>query len=206
MNALSRTTGKTLWVAARALLACTLVLGVGYTALVTGLGQLLLPAQANGSVVTGPTGEPVGSALIGQAFTTVDGAPLPEYFQPRPSAAGDGYDAGASSGSNWGPEHPELVAAIATRRAEISDRDGVPAAAVPADALTASSSGLDPHISPEYAALQVERVAEARGIPVDRVRALVAAHTEAPDLGVFGSTRVNVLRLNLDLDEREGAQ
>ncbi|WP_125100584.1 potassium-transporting ATPase subunit KdpC [Leucobacter chromiireducens] len=208
MTAGSRATGQTLWVAARTLLVCTLALGVGYTALVTGIGQLALPAQANGSLLAGPGGAeaaPVGSALIGQSFADAEGEPLPQYFQPRPSAAGDGYDGAASSGTNLGPEHPELIAAVTERRAAIAARDDVPADAVPADALTASSSGLDPHISPEYAALQAERVAEARGIPIEEVRALVARFTEAPDLGVLGSPRVNVLRINLELDEREAA-
>lgn len=206
MNARSRATGQTLWVAARTLLVCTLALGVGYTALVTGLGQLLLPAQANGSLVPGPGGAAtVGSALLGQRFVDAAGEPLPQYFQPRPSAAGEGYDGAASGASNLGPENPELVDAIADRRAVIAARDGVPAAAIPADAVTASSSGLDPHISPAYAALQAERVAAARGIPVAQVRALVAECTETPDLGFLGSPRVNVLRINLELDEREAA-
>lgn len=203
MNARSRTAGKTLGVAVRALLACTLLLGVGYTAVITGLGQFLLPAQANGSTLTGPDGIVVGSALIGQSFTDAAGAPLPQYFQPRPSAAGDGYDAAASSGTNWGPEHPELVAAVTERRAAIAERDGVPEHAIPVDAVTASASGLDPHISPEYAALQVPRIAAERGIPEAELREIIAAHLEAPDLGFLGSERINVLRLNLDLDERE---
>ncbi|GAA1600311.1 potassium-transporting ATPase subunit KdpC [Leucobacter chromiireducens] len=209
MTAGSRTTGQTLWVAARTLLVCTLALGVGYTALVTGIGQLALPAQANGSLLAGPGGAgaeaPVGSALIGQSFVDAEGEPLPQYFQPRPSAAGDGYDGAASGASNLGPENPDLVAAVAERRAAIAARDGVPEDAIPVDALTASSSGLDPHISPEYAALQAERVAAARAIPLEEVRALVAQFTEAPDLGVLGSPRVNVLRINLELDEREAA-
>ncbi|GAA1618287.1 potassium-transporting ATPase subunit KdpC [Leucobacter chromiireducens] len=205
MNAHSRTAGKTLAVAVRALLACTLLLGVGYTAVITGLGQLVFPAQANGSVLTGPDGAVVGSALIGQPFTDPSGEPLPQYFQPRPSAAGEGYDGAASSGSNWGPEHPDFVAAVAERRAEIAARDGVPEHAIPADAVTASASGLDPHISPEYAALQVPRIAAERGIPEAELRELVAAHVEAPDLGFLGSERINVLRLNLELDEREAA-
>lgn len=209
MTAGSRATGKTLWVAARTLLVCTLTLGVGYTALVTGIGQVALPAQANGSLLAGPGGAdteaPVGSALIGQAFVDAEGAPLPEYFQPRPSAAGDGYDGAGSGASNLGPENPDLVAAVTERRAEIAARDGVPEDAIPVDALTASSSGLDPHISPEYAALQAERVAAARGISVAEVRALVTEFTEAPDLGFIGSPRVNVLRINLELDEREAA-
>lgn len=204
MHAATRTTGKTLWVAIRAILACTLVLGVGYTALITGIGQLILPAQANGSKVTTQGGETVGSALIGQAFVDSAGDPLPQYFQPRPSAAGDGYNAGASSGSNWGPENEELIAAIAERQDQISKRDGVDVKQIPADAVTASSSGLDPHISPEYARLQVARVATARELPVERVQALVAAHTEAPDLGFLGEPRINVLQINLELDELEG--
>lgn len=204
MHAATRTTGKTLWVAIRALLACTLVLGVGYTALITGIGQLILPAQANGSPVTTQDGETVGSALIGQSFVDADGDPLPQYFQPRPSAAGDGYDAGASSGSNWGPENEELVAAITERQGQIAQRDGVSVSEIPADAVTASSSGLDPHISPEYARLQVARVAAARELPIERVQALVAAHTEAPDLGFLGETRINVLQINLELDNLEG--
>lgn len=172
MTAGSRTTGQTLWVAARTLLVCTLALGVGYTALVTGIGQLALPAQANGSLLAGPGGAgaeaPVGSALIGQSFVDAEGEPLPQYFQPRPSAAGDGYDGAASGASNLGPENPDLVAAVAERRAAIAARDGVPEDAIPVDALTASSSGLDPHISPEYAALQAERVAAARAIPLEK--------------------------------------
>ncbi|MDQ1204564.1 potassium-transporting ATPase subunit KdpC [Microbacterium sp. SORGH_AS_0862] len=187
-------------VAVRALIAATLVLGVGYTALITGVGQLALPAQANGSLVTDAAGAVVGSALIGQSFTEADGAALPQYFQSRPSAAGDGYDASASSGSNLGPENPDLLASIAERRQAVAELEGVDPASVPVDALTASGSGLDPHISPAYAALQVARVARARGLDEGEVRALVAAHTTGPDLGYLGEPRVNVLELNLALD------
>lgn len=187
-------------VAVRTLIAATLVLGVGYTALITGVGQLALPAQANGSLVTDAAGRVVGSALIGQSFTDADGAALPQYFQSRPSAAGDGYDASASSGSNLGPENPDLIASIAERRQAVAELEGVDPASVPVDALTASGSGLDPHISPAYAALQVARVARARGLGEGEVRALVAAHTTGSDLGYLGEPRVNVLELNLALD------
>ena len=173
----TRTVLRTGGVALRAMLVATLVLGVGYTLLVTGLGQLLLPWQANGSLLKDGAGTVVGSALIGQSFTDAEGDALPQYFQSRPSAAGDGYDGGASSGSNWGPENADLIAAIGERRAAVAALEGVPESAVPADAVTASGSGLDPHISVAYADLQVARVAAARGLSVDRVRALVGRHT-----------------------------
>lgn len=204
MNSSTRSTGRTLWVAVRATLLATLVLGVGYTLAITAVGQLLLPAQANGSLVRDGDGRVVGSALIGQSYQGADGDPLPQYFQPRPSAAGDGYDAAASSGSNLGPENPELIAAIAERRAQVAAFEGVDESEVPADAVTASASGLDPHISPEYAAIQVARVAEARGMPVDAVRALVSRYTNGRDLGYLGEPVVNVLELNQALDERKG--
>lgn len=196
----ARTTVRTTGVAARAMLAFTLVLGLGYTLLITGIGQLVLPWQANGSPVTDSQGDVVGSALIGQSFTDAEGAPLAEYFQSRPSAAGDGYDGGASSGSNWGPENDELIAAIEERRASISSLDGVEVDEIPADAVTASASGLDPHISPAYALLQAPRIAEARGIPESDVRTLVEQHIQQRDLGYLGEPRVNVLELNLALD------
>src|SRR5688572_18741405 len=150
----TRTAARTHWVAIRAMLIFTLVLGVAYTAVVTGIGQLALPAQANGSVIRSGE-EVVGSSLIGQSFTDAAGEPLPDWFQPRPSAAGAGYDAGASSGSNLGPENADLIAAIAERKAQVAAFNGVSPDEVPADAVTASGSGLDPHISPEYALLQV---------------------------------------------------
>jgi K+-transporting ATPase ATPase C chain len=196
----SRATLRTTGVAVRAMLLFTVVLGLGYTLLITGIGQLVLPWQANGSPVHNSAGENVGSALIGQSFTDAEGAPLPEYFQSRPSAAGDGYDGGASSGSNQGPENDDLIRAIEERNAAIAAFEGVDLADVPADALTASGSGLDPHISPAYALLQVDRVAEARGRPASEVRALVEQHIEQRDLGYLGDPRVNVLELNLALD------
>ncbi|MCC4909185.1 potassium-transporting ATPase subunit KdpC [Microbacterium sp. cx-59] len=196
----TRTTLRQAGVAVRAMLVATLVLGVGYTAVITGVGQVLLPAQANGSPVTDAAGTVVGSALIGQSFTDADGQALPEYFQSRPSAAGDGYDAGASSGSNLGPENEDLIAAITERRAAVAELEGVDPASVPADAVTTSASGLDPHISVAYADLQVARVAAARDLDAADVQALVAAHTTSRDLGFLGEPRVNVLELNLALD------
>ena len=203
MNTQARGIGRTIWVATRTMALLTLALGVGYTLLITGIGQAALPAQANGAILTNQDGDPVGSWLIGQSFTDADGNPLPEYFQSRPSAAGDGYDGGASSGSNYGPENEDLVAAITERKAQIAEFNGVTEAEVPVDAVTASSSGLDPHISPAYAQIQIDRVADARGIPVEQVRELVAAHTQGPDAGYLGESRVNVLELNLALDELE---
>ncbi|NQX17073.1 potassium-transporting ATPase subunit KdpC [Rathayibacter sp. VKM Ac-2857] len=185
-------------VALRALIVLTLALGVVYPLVVTGIGQLALPRQANGSMLA-VDGRDVGSSLIGQSFTDADGQPLPEWFQSRPSAAGDSYDASASSGSNLGPSNEDLVASIRERRAAIAAFDGVDPAAVPADALTASASGLDPQISPAYAELQVARVAAARGLPEASVRALVDGAVQGRDLGVLGEETVNVLELNLAL-------
>lgn len=196
----TRTGLRALGVAARAMLIATLLLGIAYTAAITAVGQTLLPAQANGSLVRTPEGEIVGSSLIGQAFTDADGTALARYFQSRPSAAGDGYDAGASSGSNLGPENPDLVAAIEGRRAEIAARDGIAAGLIPADALTASASGLDPDISPAYALAQVARVAAERGVSESDLRALVESRIQGRELGFLGSPRVNVLGLNLALD------
>lgn len=204
MNTSARATGRTVWVAVRAMALFTLVLGVGYTALVTAVGQVALPAQAAGSLLRGDSGEVVASALLGQSFTDADGAPLRQYFQPRPSAAGDGYDGAGSAGSNLGPENPDLVAAIAERRALVAAFDGVAPEEVPADALTASASGLDPHISPAYARIQVARVAAARGLDPRVVREVVADHTRGRDLGYLGEPVVDVVGLNLALDRLGG--
>ncbi len=177
--------------ALKCLLLLTVVLGIGYPLLVLGVGHLGLQVQAQGSLVTAVDGRVVASRLIGQS---VEGD---QWFQPRPSA-GD-YDGLASGGSNAGPDDDELVATVDQRRAEIAKRDGVPAAAVPADAVTASGSGLDPFISPAYALLQVDRVARSRDLPADRVRALVERHVTPRTLGFLGQPRVNVVELNLDL-------
>lgn len=196
-----RSTARQLGVATRAMLVLTVVLGLGYTAVVTGVGQLVLPGQADGSRVE-HGGTVVGSALIGQGFLDADGDPLPEWFQPRPSAAGDGWDGAASSGSNLGPENDDLVAAVEERRAAVAELDGVDPASVPVDALTASGSGLDPHVSPAYARQQAARVAEARGLPVAEVERLVDEHVTDRDLGFLGEPRVDVLELNVALADR----
>ena len=202
MSILTGSTGRTVWTGVRLLLLLTVVLGIAYPFAMTGLAQLALPDQANGSLVHDADGTVVGSSLIGQSFSDADGNPLPQYFQPRPSASE--YDALSSGGSNQGPESPDLVAATAQRRAQIAAFDHVPESAVPADAVTASGSGLDPDISPAYARIQVDRVAEARGMSADEVRALVDAHTQGRDLGYLGEPRVDVVQLNLALDELPG--
>lgn len=197
-----RTTLRSTGVAVRAVLVMTLLLGVVYPLVVTGIGQVALPWQSNGSVVT-ENGKAVGSSLLGQSFSDKKGNPLPQYFQPRPSASD--YDATASGGSNLGPSNPELAKQIEQRRAEVAAFNGVDPSQVPADALTASASGLDPQISPAYALLQVRRVAEARDMREDDVRAIVESHIQGPDLGFLGEERVNVLELNLALDQASGA-
>ncbi|MEO6533626.1 MAG: potassium-transporting ATPase subunit KdpC [Pseudolysinimonas sp.] len=193
-----RGTLRQTWTALRALLLITAVTGLVFPLAITLIGQLALPAQANGSLISSG-GQVVGSALIGQSFTDEKGNPLPEWFQSRPSAAGDGYDGAASSGSNLGPNSSVLVKAIKQRQAAIEKSDGVTAEQIPADAVTASGSGLDPHISPAYALEQVARVAAARGIPESTVSTLVNRFVQGRDLGYLGEPTVNVLRLNLAL-------
>lgn len=194
--------GRQLLAAVRFLALATVVLGLLYPLAMTGLAQLIAPGRADGSLLR-VDGEVVGSVLIGQAFTGADGNPLPEYFQSRPSASG--YDGAASGGSNLGPNAPELVELVEGRRAAVAELEGVGVGDVPADAVTASASGLDPDISPEYAAIQVDRVAAARGVPADVVRELVAEHSSGRDLGVIGAPHVRVLELNLALDQEFGA-
>ena len=169
-----------------------ILLGIGYPLAMTGIGQTLFPAQANGSLIRDSGGKVIGSTVVGQAFTSE------RYFQTRPSAAGDGYDGLASSGSNLGPTAQALTdrvkAAVEKRQAE-----GV-TGAVPVDLITASGSGLDPDLSPAAALAQAPRIAKIRGLPETRVRALVAAETKGPMLGFLGEDRVNVLALNQALD------
>lgn len=194
-SALVSIAGRQALVALRFLLAMTVILGIAYPLLVLGIGRLVANDAANGSLVTAGSGAVVGSTLIGQHF---DGA---QWFAGRPSAAGEGYDAMSSGGSNLAADSPALLALVEQRRAEIAAADGVDPARVPADALTASGSGLDPDISPAYADLQVNRVAKARGLPVEQVRGLVQANTGGRSLGFIGEERVNVLELNLALAE-----
>lgn len=188
--------------------------GFAFPGLIWVVGRVAFPHQASGSLIKDAKGNVVGSELLGQNFTK------PEYFHPRPSAAGAGYDAANSSGTNLGPTSDKLVNGIkddpATKEADETymgfgdlakayrEENGLPAdAVIPADAATRSASGLDPHISPANAELQIARVAKARGIGVDQVRQLVVANTSGRDLGLFGEPRVNVLQLNLALDGKK---
>jgi K+-transporting ATPase ATPase C chain len=226
----------------------TIVFGIVYPLAITGISQVVFPHQANGSLIK-VGGKVIGSEIIGQNFTK------PEYFHPRPSSAGAGYDATASSGSNLGPTSAKLIhgtVKMDDKKNEVVDFEGIslrivhyciensipyessvpldrfkdakgglddvklikafnddkaplvftPKAPIPADAVTASASGLDPHITPDSAQVQANRVAKARGIPIDQANQIVAEFTEGPDLGLLGEPRVNVLRLNLALDQR----
>lgn len=176
------------------LVVMTVITGVAYPALVTGIAQGLMPAAANGSMIE-REGKPAGSRLIGQPFSD------PGHFWSRPSATSPvGYNAGSSSGSNLGPTNKALTDAVADRVKALHDADPGNNAAVPIDLVTASASGLDPHISPAAAEYQVARVARVRKLDAARVRDLVEQHTEARQLGVLGEPRVNVLTLNLALD------
>jgi K+-transporting ATPase ATPase C chain len=180
----------------------TVALGIIYPLVITGIG-LLAPSQANGSKLT-VDGKTVGSALIGQSFTDKKGNALAEWFQSRPSAAGNGYDAGASSGSNQGTESPTLIKEIKERKAAIAKSDGVDPASIPPDALTASASGLDPDISPAYAREQINRVANARHLTVAEVTTLVNSFVTGRELGYIGDPTVNVLELNIALSKLKG--
>ncbi len=183
--------------AARVLGVMTVLLGLAYPLALTGFAQVVVPGRADGSLIE-RDGVVVGSALIGQSHVG-DAA----YFQSRPSAAGDGYDPLASSASNLSPANPAFVAEVRQRIADVAAFDGVAPADVAPDAVLASGSGLDPHISPAYAEQQVARVARTRDLPADRVRELVAEHTAGRTLGFLGEPRVNVLELNLALDGLE---
>jgi potassium-transporting ATPase KdpC subunit len=174
----------------------TVIAGLAYPLVVTGIAQGLFNNKADGSLVENADGQVVGSSLIGQSFSE------PEYFHPRPSAAGDGYDGSASSGSNLGPTNDDLLASVEKRADAYREENRLDAdAQVPVDAVTASASGLDPNISVANARLQAPRVAEERGLDLDTVTGLVDDHTSGRDVGFLGEKRVNVLELNLALDE-----
>jgi K+-transporting ATPase ATPase C chain len=170
----------------------TILLGVIYPLVVTGLAQVLFKDKANGQLIS-QNGEVVGSRIIGQAFTGS------AYFHSRPSNAGSGYDAANSSASNLGPTNKSLIDRV---KASVASESGGSAGPVPVDLVTTSGSGLDPHISPAAAEFQIERVARERGIKVDDLRQLVLKHTEGRQMGFLGEARVNVLELNLELDQR----
>jgi K+-transporting ATPase ATPase C chain len=169
----------------------TLLLGVVYPFVVTGLAQVLFPKQANGELIT-VNGKIIGSRLIGQPFSS------PGYFRPRPSSAGNGYDAGNSGGSNLGPTNKTLIDRVNGDVKKLQAEN--PAVPVPMDLVTTSASGLDPHISPEAAVFQAPRVARERSMAENDVRALITKHTDGRQFGFLGEPRVNVLELNLDLD------
>jgi K+-transporting ATPase ATPase C chain len=176
------------------LLLLTALTGFIYPFAVTGIAQLIFPRQANGNLIM-RDGKPVGSALIGQPFDD------PKYFWSRPSATGPfPYNAGASSGSNLGPTNPDFLKAVADRADALKKADPGNTAPVPVDLVTASGSGLDPHITPAGAFFQIPRVAKTRGISEERLRRVVAEHTQGRYFGILGEPRVNVLQLNLALD------
>jgi K+-transporting ATPase ATPase C chain len=172
----------------------TMVLfGGGYHLLMRGIGRFIFPGQAEGSLIRRADGTVVGSSLIAQNFTK------PRYFHPRPSAVD--YNAASTGGSNYGPSSPDHLKLVRERLDGVTTAEGVPAAQVPSEMITAGGGGLDPHIPPDAAELQVARVARARNADPARIRELVRAHTDGPALGVFGRERVNVLELNLALDK-----
>jgi len=182
-------------------IALTVLLGLIYPLAVFGVSQVFFKDNADGSFVKNKDGQVVGSSFIGQAFVNTDGTPMPNYFQPRPSSGS--YDGLASGGTNLGPSNPKLLQAVADRvTAYRAFNDLAPDVQVPVDAVTASGSGLDPHISVANAKLQAARVAGARNLPVDTVNDLISKHTEGRAWGFLGEKVVNVLELNLDLDQQ----
>ncbi|MER7153624.1 potassium-transporting ATPase subunit KdpC [Streptomyces lydicus] len=222
MNNSVRNTARLLGAGLRALLVLTVVCGVLYPLLVTGVAQAAFPGRANGSEVTSH-GKVVGSSLLGQRYdkgTDKKGEPVPDlrFFQPRPSAGlgsnrtngvNTRYDLQVSGATNLGATNTDLVKAVGERKKWVSETYGVPLSQVPADAVTSSGSGLDPDISPAYARLQADRVAKENRLPADRVRRLVEDHTDGRTLGFLGEPRVNVLELNIalkDLAHRQGTR
>jgi K+-transporting ATPase ATPase C chain len=172
------------------------LLGGVYNVVLWGIGRVVFPSQAEGSLIRRSDGTVVGSRLIAQRFTR------PEYFHPRPS--GVDYNAASTGGTNYGPSNPDHLKAVRERLDAISREDKVPASQVPSEMVTASGGGMDPHIPPAAAELQAARIAAARRAPLARVRDLIQAHTEAPTFGLLGRARVNVLELNLALDDTFG--
>jgi len=191
---------KTLTIALRMTLVTLVLTGLVYPLCMTGLAQAFFPAAANGSLVQDDNGKVVGSRLLGQTFTN------PAYFQPRSSAAGNGYDGLASGGSNLGPTAAKLRERVMTDVARLARENPQAAAPVPVDLVTASGSGLDPHISPQAARWQIERVAHARAVSPDRVAAALDSMIAGRALGLLGEPTVNVLELNLALDRQFGRQ
>ena len=190
---------KQVWPAIAMTLVLCVLTGLIYPGVVTGLAQVLFPRQANGSLVV-LNGRVVGSALIGQPFTR------PEYFHPRPSAAGSGYDASASSATNKGPTDAKLADTLIAQAVDsVVRNDGAIKGHIPADMVTSSASGLDPDISPANARLQVSRVARVRGLPEAQIAAILARHIQGRQFGFFGEPRVNVLLLNIAVDSAFGA-
>jgi potassium-transporting ATPase KdpC subunit len=183
---------RNLWISVFMTIATTVLFGLIYPLVVTGLAQLIFPHKANGQLIV-KDGKVVGSSIIGQGFSGF------QYFHSRPSAAGNGYDAANSAGSNLGPTNQKLLDRVKGDVASAQAEN--PRTPVPIDMVTTSASGFDPHISPANAEFQLPRIAKARGITIDQLRAVVAKHSETRTFGVLGEARVNVLELNLDLDE-----
>jgi K+-transporting ATPase ATPase C chain len=186
---------KELVPAFKTMLLFTILLGVVYPLVTTGLAKVMFPDAANGSLITA-NGKVVGSSLIGQNFTK------PEYFQPRPSAAGNGYDATASGGSNYGPTNQKLIDRVKTSIDQFRKDNPDYTGPIPADLVTASGSGLDPHISPASAQAQLPRIAKTRGIAPDPIAQLIAQNTDDRQFGFLGEPGVNVLKLNIALDQK----
>jgi K+-transporting ATPase ATPase C chain len=183
----------------------TVITGLAYPLAITGVAQVVFHGQANGSLVKDTHGQVVGSDLIGQSFTDAKGNPLPQYFQPRPSAAGTGYDAMASGGANLGPTNPVLLKDVKELAAQYRDFNQLGSKAqVPVDAVTTSSSGLDPEISIANARLQAARIADARSVSLGTVDRLIDQATHSRVLGIMGQPGVNVLELNVALDKLSG--
>lgn len=187
---------KNLKIAILMTIVTTILLGLIYPLVITGIAQVIFPDQANGQLIKDKNGTVIGSRVIGQPFVS------PGYFRSRPSNAGAaGYDAGASTGSNWGPTNQKLIDRVKAETEKLQKEN--PGKPIPADLVTASSSGLDPHISPAAAEFQVPRVAREREMSEDEVRQLVSAHTEGRTFGFIGEPTVNVLELNIELDNKK---